>query len=193
MASADLVSRQLERPHGYVAIRCGLSYRCHPHRVGWAPWSQECTNIDHTWVFNIWFLGPAGNRRVLRFEWLRRPQTPFKKVGGYAPTFWSGFWGRRGRPNFPNRRFPAGPKFMYEKTKRNPIRNRASCCGPRGHGLGPRGANRVSFVGFRGHGHGPGERIDRHVWVSGSRPSGSRCRVMLDVSGPELWPSGRSK
>ncbi len=42
---------------------------------------------------------------------------PLQKVGGFAPHLWNGVWGRRGRPNTKNRRFPAGPKIMYEEPK----------------------------------------------------------------------------
>ncbi len=40
-------------------------------------------------------------------------QNPSQKAGGFTPPFWNGLWGRRGRPDPKNHRFPAGPKTMY--------------------------------------------------------------------------------
>ncbi len=67
--------------------------------------------------FEYMVFGPAGNRRLVGFGRPRRPQTPFQKVGGFAPTFWNGFRGRRGRPDLNHRRFPACPKTMNSKPK----------------------------------------------------------------------------
>ncbi len=40
------------------------------------------------------------------------PGNHAKMWGAKAPTFWTGFWSPRGRPDPENRRFP-GPKIMY--------------------------------------------------------------------------------
>jgi hypothetical protein len=41
------------------------------------------------------------------------PKNHSKRCGAKPPTFWNGFWGRRGRPDPRNRRFPAGPKTRF--------------------------------------------------------------------------------
>ena len=60
----------------------------------------------YTYVFNTWFLVPAGNRRVLLFGRPQRPPKPFQKVGGEAPHMFEGFpWPQR---RIKGRREPSG-------------------------------------------------------------------------------------
>ncbi len=51
-------------------------------------------------IFGVW-TAPAAHKNIPESGGLR------------PPTCWHGFWGRRGRPEPKNQRFPGGPKTMY--------------------------------------------------------------------------------
>ena len=67
-------------------------------------------------VFNAWFLGRP---EIVDFGGLGGPGSPknhSRRWGAKPPTFWNGLWGRWGRPNPKNLRFPACPKNHVLKT-----------------------------------------------------------------------------
>ncbi len=69
----------------------------------------------HTWVFNIWFWGRPEIVDVWGLGGPGGQTNPSKRWGAKPPTVWNGFWGRLGRPDPKNRRFPAGPKNQKPK------------------------------------------------------------------------------
>ncbi len=81
---------------------------------------SNCSGTLHL-GFEFVVFGPAGSREFLGFGRPRRPPKNILEGGGLAPTFWNGFWGRRGRPDPKNRPFPAGPKTMYSNVLKTQV------------------------------------------------------------------------
>ncbi len=64
------------------------------------------------------------------------PQTIPEGWGAKLPTFWNGFWGRRGHPGPKNQRFPAGQKPCPKCEQTCSVAFKKAATG-RGAGRGP--------------------------------------------------------
>ncbi len=85
--------------------------------LGQVPKPERTQNRDIRWSVHTTLRFSSRKSPILGVWAAPAASNTITEGGERSPTFWTGFWGRRGRPNHNNCRFPAGPKTMHKKPK----------------------------------------------------------------------------